>query len=185
MYCTKCGSFLPDGTENCPNCNEPVNASTDNVYSNQQTADGVYYTPQSNTESESAGQQSYYDPSHSKSYYQPDSQQSYYQANQPNQIELEMKNNLSTANTLGILSILLGILFTPIAGIICGIIGLSKANNVPDMTMNPLIDKEKAKVKKLNILGIVIPIILWVVAFIVMFIAIMVFGFAASSVAYF
>ncbi len=145
MYCSNCGAFVPEGSETCPNCSQPV--SNNNYNAGAQQNSGTYYTPQ----------------------YQQ-STQNYYQSSDPLIIEQEMRNNLSTANTMGILAIILGFILTPIAGIICGIIGLSKANEVPDFAENQYIREEKQRVKKLNILGIVLPTALWIVAMIVMFI---------------
>lgn len=143
MYCSNCGAFVPEGSEACPNCSQAVN-NNENNYNNTQQSSGTYYTPHQQ------------------------STQNYYQPNDLFILEQKMKNNLSTANTMGILSIILGLILTPIAGIICGIIGLSKANEVPDFTDNPYIAEEKKSVKRLNILGIVLPTVLWIGLIIVM-----------------
>lgn len=173
MYCSKCGSYLPEGVSNCPNCNEPINANTQNYNS-----DGTYYTPPQNNE-----EQSNYYQNPSENAYQPNPQYNY-QYNAPQFNDVQIKSALSNATTLGILAIILGIIITPIAGIICGAIGLSKANSVPDM-LNPSIDKEKAKAKKLNIIGIVLPIALWVVFFILMLIFVLCFGYGTVAYSYY
>lgn len=218
MYCTKCGSFLPEGVQVCPNCNEPVkqpqqayNASS----ADQAEQNGVYYTPQTDDNSGS-----YYEPSNNSStdngnngtYYNPPTdngtdnysnqpngqnvynsqptvnsmngygnQQNGYNNQQqfgydPNFMANQISNNLSSAKTLGILAIVLGLLISSIIGIICGAVGLSKANSVPDMLPDPNLNAEKAKVKKLNILGIVLPIAIRVVLIIIYVIFIVVLG---------
>ena len=134
----------------------------DNYY---QQSEGSYYNPQ---------------PSSSQSYYQYDNQ-----VKQEQMIEQGYKDKLSTANTLGILSIILGIIFSPIVGIICGAIGISKVNEVPDFAPYTPLAQEKARCKKLNVLGIVIPVVLWVVLIVFMFIAVFAFGFAATSAAFY
>lgn len=169
MYCPKCGTYMEEDSVQCVNCGEPVvneqanqTNCNDNYY---QQSTGTYYNPQ---------------PSSSQSYYQYDSQ-----VKQEQMIEQGYKDKLSSANTLGILAIILGILFSPIAGIVCGAIGISKLNEVPDFAPYTPMAQEKARCKKLNTLGIVIPIVLWVVAIVFMFIAIFAFGFAATSAAFY
>lgn len=169
MYCPKCGTFLEDDCVQCVNCGEPIvkeqasqTANNDNYY---QQNTGAYYNPQ---------------PSESQSYYQYDSQ-----AKQAQMVEQGYKDKLSSANTLGILAIILGIVLSPLAGIICGAIGISHVNEVPDFAPYHPLAQEKARCKKLNILGIVIPLVLWVVAIIFIFVAVFAFGFAATSAAFY
>ena len=114
MYCPKCGTYMEEDSVQCVNCGETVVKEqtnqtnyNDNYY---QQSEGSYYNPQ---------------PSSSQSYYQYDNQ-----VKQEQMIEQGYKDKLSTANTLGILSIILGIIFSPIVGIICGAIGISKVNEV-------------------------------------------------------
>lgn len=172
MYCPKCGTFLEDDCAQCVNCGEPIvheqtaqanQPNNDNYY--QQNNAGTYYNPQ---------------PSESQSYYQYDSQ-----AKQAQMVEQGYKDKLSSSNTLGILAIILGILFSPIVGIICGAIGISKLNEVPDFAPYTPLAQEKARCKKLNTLGIVIPIVLWVVAIVFMLVIMFAFGFAATSAAWY
>lgn len=192
MYCSKCGAFLPEGAEVCPGCNAPVSnqsTTTNNSAANNQAASGgVYYTPQqsrpeytnvSGTYNEQAtnNQGSYYtnlgnNHNTNESY---NAEQSYF-------MQEQIKENLSTANTLGIIAIVLGILVSSIIGIICGAIGLDKAKSIPDMPMDSPIAKEKAKVKKLNILGIVLPIALRALMVIMYVVFFMILGF--STIAY-
>ena len=169
MYCPKCGTYMEEDSVQCVNCGETVVKEqtnqtnyNDNYY---QQSEGSYYNPQ---------------PSSSQSYYQYDNQ-----VKQEQMIEQGYKDKLSTANTLGILSIILGIIFSPIVGIICGAIGISKVNEVPDFAPYTPLAQEKARCKKLNVLGIVIPVVLWVVLSVFMFIAVFAFGFAATSAAFY
>lgn len=187
MYCPKCGSFVTDDAQVCPNCNEPILKENFNN-SAQQPNDGVYYTPQNNNGQNNTyynNTQSNYD---SQSNYfnqaQPNNQ-GYYQACPPNQFEQQFKEAISSANTLGILAIVLGILLTPLAGIICGAVGLSKLNSIPNIPMSPTLTNDKAKAKKLNIWGIALPTALYIVAIILMVIMITVMGFATASAASF
>lgn len=166
MYCPKCGAFLEDNCTQCVNCGEPIaqeQAANNDTYYQQNT--GTYYNPQ---------------PSESQSYYQYDSQ-----VKQAQMVEQGYRDKLSTANTLGILAIILGILFSPIVGIICGAIGISKVNEVPDFAPYTPIAQEKARCKKLNILGIVIPLIFWVIAIVLVFILAFAFGMAATSAVFY
>ncbi len=155
VQCVNCGETVVKEQTNQTNYN-------DNYY---QQSEGSYYNPQ---------------PSSSQSYYQYDNQ-----VKQEQMIEQGYKDKLSTANTLGILSIILGIIFSPIVGIICGAIGISKVNEVPDFAPYTPLAQEKARCKKLNVLGIVIPVVLWVVLIVFMFIAVFAFGFAATSAAFY
>ena len=161
MYCPKCGTYMEEDSVQCVNCGETVVKEqtnqtnyNDNYY---QQSEGSYYNPQ---------------PSSSQSYYQYDNQ-----VKQEQMIEQGYKDKLSTANTLGI--------FSPIVGIICGAIGISKVNEVPDFAPYTPLAQEKARCKKLNVLGIVIPVVLWVVLIVFMFIAVFAFGFAATSAAFY
>ena len=165
MYCPKCGTYMEEDSVQCVNCGETVVKEqtnqtnyNDNYY---QQSEGSYYNPQ---------------PSSSQSYYQYDNQ-----VKQEQMIEQGYKDKLSTANTL----VILGIIFSPIVGIICGAIGISKVNEVPDFAPYTPLAQEKARCKKLNVLGIVIPVVLWVVLIVFMFIAVFAFGFAATSAAFY
>ena len=166
MFCSNCGSFIPDGSTYCPDCNAPVEAqaASDNKY-NESTVNtnntGDYYSPQQNY----ANTQQYNQPNTPPVYQQPNQQYNYNNAFHNAQqlvFEQEIRNALSTSKTLGILAIILGILVTPIAGIICGAIGLSKANSVVNISNDPYIEAERKKVKSLNVAGIVVPIVLYV-----------------------
>ena len=201
MYCPKCGAFIPEGTQSCPSCNEVINTYTaNNTAENNYPNNGVYYTPQdsgaayNNTSQQS--NDSYYNQQSNNNYYNNPEQnnshhnyfnqgqtgnQGYYRADMPNYNEMQIRNIISNANTLGILAIVLGILFTPIAGIICGAIGLSKLNSLPNIPLDPILSRERDKTKKMNILGIVIPIVLYIIAIIFMIIMFTVMGFATAS----
>lgn len=185
MYCPKCGTFLPEGTAVCPNCAEPSAAEANST--NNETGyncSGNYsagYQNSDQTANTNYNQQSYnsyYDPQpNAQSYYPPNNNNTY----QYNFSELEAKDKLSTAHTLGVLAIILGIIFSPIVGIICGIIGINNVNNVPDMYNNPAIMEDKRKAKKLNVIGIALPIGLWAVAIILILIFAMIVGVAGIA----
>lgn len=194
MYCPKCGSFVTDEAQFCPNCNEPIIKEAVNEPEAQQNG-GVYYTPQQNNTYNNVNDSNYNpygNPQQNNAYYNNDAQQNYfnqgqpnnqgfYQSCPPNQAEQQFKEVISSANTLGILAIVLGILLTPLAGIICGAVGLSKLNSIPNILMNPILTKDKDKAKKLNIMGIVIPVALYIVAIIFMIILFSVMGLAAAD----
>ncbi|MCM1114367.1 MAG: hypothetical protein NC397_02600 [Clostridium sp.] len=166
MFCSRCGSAIPEGVSACPNCSAPIN-------NNQAQQSGVYYTPNQN-------QYNY-----QSDYNQSNPFQQY--SNPMNDYQFQnYKNELSSSNTLGIISIILGIIFTPIVGIICGIIGLSKANSVPDMMDNPALMEEKRKAKKLNTVGIVLPVVLWLILIVLIVVIFMITGAAAvGALAYY
>lgn len=200
MYCEKCGSPVADGLTSCPNCNEPINiqeaapvenqqttaeaAQQTNSYENAQPSSDSYYQPNYNQQPNYT-QQGYSQP-YGQQYNQQYNPNGYYQSD-PQQvfIEQEINKNLSNAKTLGILAIVLGLLITPLIGIICGAIGISKVNDIINLTNNPMIEQEKKKVKRLNKLGIIIPIVVYAVIVIFAIIT-MVAGFGlASSASYF
>lgn len=140
----------------------------------------TYYQPEQPAQPDFAAQNSnYFNNAPQQSQYQPNGN-GFYQANQPNYVDQQIKENISTANTLGILAIVLGILMTPIAGIICGAIGLSKLNSVPG-ALTQLLARERDKARKLNILGIALPIGLWIISIILIFVFVMVLGFTAAD----
>ena len=194
MYCPNCGSFLQDGTQNCPNCNEPINQTNVNNGANAQQNDGIYYNPQQNNTYNNVNEPNYntYSNTQQNNTYYNDAQQNYfnqgqpnnqdyYQACPPNNSEQQFKEIVSSANTLGILAIVLGILLTPLAGIICGAVGLSKLNSLPNIPMNPAIENDKAKARKLNIWGIVLPIALYIILIVLMIIMFTFMGLATAS----
>lgn len=191
-YCPKCGSFLPEGANACPNCGAPAFAEANtNVNTNANTSEnftgnpngnpagnngGVYYNPQS---FEQSGE---YHSDYQAYNSAPDPNQSYFTASSAQQtnygappqqdyyIQEHIKNELSSANTLGIIALVLGILVSWLVGVICGAIGLSKVNNLPDFPFGSPAAEEKAKTKKLNILGIVLPIVIRVILSIILYI---------------
>ncbi|MCH5314975.1 MAG: zinc ribbon domain-containing protein [Eubacterium sp.] len=155
MYCNNCGAFVPDGSTYCPNCNTVFNTQSQNT-------NGTYYTPP-------AADNGYYNQqnfnqqgNYQQGYNQP--QGNYYNQNGFADPMNSHKSELESAKTLGIISLVVGIVFSRIIGIILGIIGLSKANSVPDMLDNPMLFKLKKDSVMLNRLGIIIPVVLGVVA---------------------
>lgn len=185
MYCKNCGQVIPEGYENCPYCQ----TKADNAFNANNTApngNGTYFTPNTNEGNYQQGayqqgtyQQNngYNQPPHDNFFNQGNNNQ--YGFNQQAQYYADASRNIDDARTLGILAIVLGILFSPIVGIICGIIGLSKVNSVPDM---PELFEKKASAKKLNNLGIAIPIVFWIVAIIIIvFVFAGIAGFAGAA----
>ena len=147
MYCEHCRQYVADGTAICPYCNTPIpqvgEAQPQANYFNQ---------PQ---------------PQPQPQYQYQNSQQQVYQAMQgypppqPNPYAQysNYESELSTSRTMGIVA-LIAAFFIPLVAWICGGIGLSKANSVPDL---PQFAAEKSKCKKMNIWGIIIPFILGVI----------------------
>lgn len=147
MLCKKCGQYIPDGVYYCEHCGEPV----ENTYTQQpfQSGDSGYTR---------------------QTYQQPNAQYNpYAQQYTPEAYEYMISSKIEDARTMGILAIILG-LFFPILGIIFGCIGISKINEIPpsnQYSYNSELNKKKAK--NLCIAGIVLPIVLWVLAVIFIF----------------
>ena len=70
------------------------------------------------------------------------------------------EKDLSTANTLGIVALIFGIIGIGLVAWICGGIGISTLNSIPDL---PQYADRKHKTKLLCIWGIIIPIIVSVI----------------------
>ncbi len=139
MFCSKCGSQITDGALFCPNCGAAVEQNNN------------YY----NTE-EQMPENNYYNPSAQNDGYQNPVQQQYQYGNDAGFLA---QKELSTARTLGIVSIVLGILGINLIAWICGGVGLSKANrylNIYDPQLQ-ILAKES---RKLNIIGLVITSVL-------------------------
>lgn len=172
MFCEKCGQQIADDASFCPYCNNVINRPNqqNNYYQPQPEQQNTYYNPQ----------QTYQAPEQNGAY--PPPQQDNYFTQQSNPYgnsfyppaDQSIINTISNCKTLGIIAIIVGI-FVPIAGIICGAIGLSNVKNIPD---HPKYINDKASVRRLNILGIVIPIIIWAVIFL-LYILIMIFAVGA------
>ena len=75
----------------------------------------------------------------------------------------QFNSNVSSAKTLGIISIVLGIII-PIVGWICGGIGLSKSNSL--VALNPA-SEEANNAKKLNTIGLIVTSAVYVIKIII------------------
>ena len=186
MICNKCGQTVSDEMYYCENCGEPINhtynqqpfnADAQNTYTDTQPNYSQTNTQQSYTQPNGQYEQQAYQ----QTYQQPNGQaynQQYQQYQQPNQqyppygqpvtpqaFDFMLDNKIDEIKTLGIIAIIAG-LFFPIAGIIIGCIGISKLNNLPIFPQYAY-EKElkRKKAKKLCMIGIILPIALWVVTF--------------------
>ena len=138
--CTKCGAQIDDNAAFCPVCGNQENAQQAQYQQPQ------YQQPQ------------YQQPQYQQPQYQYQYQQPYpYQQTDP---------NLSTAKTLGIIALVTFFLSIPIVPIICGGIGLSKAN--ASLQMNPYFQEMKTA-KTLNLVGLILGIV-QVIGFIVIYV---------------
>lgn len=99
--------------------------------------------------------------------YNPNFQQNGgYQYNPMNQERIAAKE-IDTSRTLGILSIVLGIILTPLAGWICGGIGLSKANKYLNGFGFSAPESSNAQsAKTLNKIGLIVSTVLFVLSII-------------------
>lgn len=177
MYCNNCGAPVPDGSTICPSCNAALNnqqPNTDGTYYTPPTSDSEYYNQQ-NFSQQGAYQQSYNQPQ--DNYFNQSSYQNGY-----NNSEKHYEDELHNAKIFGILALVIGILFSRIIGIILGVIGLSKANNVPDLPQNPHLSKLKRDSTLLNKLGIILPIVFGII-FIILYLLI-VFVFMAGTASF-
>lgn len=147
MYCKNCGQLIADNTAVCPYCSATVQGEANH------SVNGTYYTPPENRQDSYQPQGEQY----GNYYNQPNNQYGF------NQYFKEAEANIESANTLGIISIILGILLSPIVGIICAAVGLSKLSSVPEI---PELYTKRQQAKRLNNLGIIIPLVIWLVAFV-------------------
>ena len=132
MFCNNCGNFAPEGSAVCPYCSSPLGAQ------NAQGAQPNYQQP-------TYQQPTYQQPTYQPPAYQPPAyQQPAYQPTNP---------EISTAKTLGIVSIITAILCFTLASFICGGIGISKANSV--LALNPT-DPLALEAKKYNKIGLIL-----------------------------
>lgn len=136
MFCNKCGASISDEYKVCPHCGNVVAGNQYNAtYTNQPNyQQGQYYQP----------------PQYNQQQYPPF-----------NQEQSNINDEISTAKTLGIIAIVCGLCLPSIGWIValvCGIIGLTKVNHAlssPYGASNP----DARTAKKMNIAGIVIPIV--------------------------
>lgn len=78
------------------------------------------------------------------------------------QVDLQGRQEAVSARTMGIVAIITGILGIALAGWICGGIGLSKAKRCM-FTNDTVLLEQAGKAKKLNIAGIVISTLVFVI----------------------
>ncbi|MGN1201710.1 MAG: zinc-ribbon domain-containing protein [Eubacterium sp.] len=142
MFCSKCGQQIEDGVYYCEHCGEAVNRSYTQQPFNT-SANGYQSNQQTNSQ---------------------------YTQFAPQAFDYMINSKLEDARTMGILAIILG-LFIPIVGIVLGCIGITKINDIPYSTeYNYDIESEKKKAKTLCTVGIVLPIALWILAIIFIFV---------------
>lgn len=174
MYCNNCGAPVPDGSTICPSCNAVQN-------NQQQNSNGTYYTPPSsaNTAYGSYNQQGY---AQQGNYNQP--QDNYFNNAGYNTFSNQYESDLKNAKLFGILALVIGLLLSRTIGIILGVIGHSKAKNIPDSALSPELLSLKNNAIQLNKLGIIIPAVFMafgVVFMIIYFVFITVFMTGAAS----
>lgn len=140
MICRKCGGNIPDGTYYCNNCGEPVQTNY-----NQQPFE---YNGANN-----AGQPYGYMNVQNNPFAQQYNSQAY---------ELMIRSKIDNAKTMGIIAIIVG-LFVPLLGIVFGVIGIVKINEI-NIAFPVSYDLQHSikSTRKLCIAGIVVPIVLWI-----------------------
>lgn len=90
------------------------------------------------------------------------------------QVDVQGRQEISSARTMGIISIITGILGVAIVGWICGGIGLSKSKRWL-FTNDTVLLADARKAKKLNVIGVVISTVIFV-----LYLVIMIMSMAAS-----
>lgn len=151
MYCNKCGTQLDDKAYYCPNCGQEVNKP---------------YTQQPFNTTNTANQQTQ----------NPNPQNNF------NPMMNEIHSKLEDARIFGILAIAIGFLVSAVVGICLGAIGLSKLNDI--QTPNafiPEIEAKKEQIRKLNIIGIIAPLVVRVVLVILYVIFLVAFAGALAN----
>lgn len=165
MFCSKCGAQIDDKSYYCQSCGQeinkpytqqPFNVNNSSNINNNNTSQSYQsgYTQQTN---------GHFDP-----------------------VMMNMiKGKIEDARTMGILAIVLGILCTSIAGIVLGLIGISKLNSIQTYNMyNPEIEMLKEKARKLNLIGIILPVVLRVILIVLYFIIIFAMAGTLAGMAY-
>lgn len=89
------------------------------------------------------------------------------------------RSELSTANTLGIVSIIVGALAMNLIGWICGGIGLSKANRYIYST-DPSIQFAARRAKKLNTIGLIVTSVIFALVVLCFSIIFYILGFVIN-----
>ena len=150
MYCNKCGKQVDDRLYYCDGCGEALNKP----YSQQPFGNNNQNTNQA-------------------------PRQSYPQVEYNNgaKFEYQLKSKFEEAHTLGVLSIVLGFLFTPIVGIILACIGICKINEIPPLNDFSMEAKRKST-KNLCWIGIILPTAVYLISVVLIFIFIVFMGAA-------
>lgn len=167
MICSKCNQVIPDGVYYCEHCGN----ATDSAYTQQPF----------NSDGNNQNQQQY----NRQNYAQNNPQYApYSQAYTPQAYEYMIETKIEEARTLGIISLIAGF-FLPIIGIVLGIIGITKLNDIP-LSMQFRFESElkRKKAKQLCIAGIAVPISLWTLA-VIFYVLIFVIFFGAMSSYYY
>lgn len=135
MFCSKCGAQLDDKSYYCQSCGHEVNKP---------------YTQQPFNMNNNTGQ----------TYQSGYSQQQYTNNINPAAMS-SIQSKIDDARTMGILAIVLGLICSALVGICLGIVGISKLNSIQTFnTYIPEIEMQKEKTRKLNLIGIILPLVL-------------------------
>ncbi|MGN1419403.1 MAG: hypothetical protein ACI4W6_08745 [Acutalibacteraceae bacterium] len=192
MICRRCSKEFDDRVNYCPYCGEPAdhtmnnnayNNPAQNQYSQFQSTQSQY-SQNSNTQQQYS--QAYSQPSQYSEPFgqnpQPPFQNGY---NQPPMYDPAMQNaqnDLHTAKILGIIAIIVGIIFSPLAGWICGGIAISKANKYLNYYgPNAPLSSEASSAKKLGIIGVVASSVIFVLTLLAVLSVFFGVGFLASG----
>lgn len=158
MTCNHCGGVMPEGAVFCPYCgmaqafvpqNPPSRASEFSPHESIATAQVPYAQP--NYAQLPYGQDPYGQFFYGQEGYAP-MPQAYYM---PTCVS---ESDMSTVRTLGLVALIVGI-FVPLAGYICGGIGLAKISKLLSYAY-PLQVQALKKSRVLCLLGIIIPFVL-------------------------
>lgn len=141
MICVFCGNKIDDSTSICPYCSQKVTPVSEPVAeivqpieaqpSQEPAPQPTYYHLPQQQEIQYQGQYTAPTQPQGQGYYQqynnPYAQQGYYQ--QQNPYGMDIARAIENTRTLGILSIVLGLAFSSIVGLVLGAIGMSKINS--------------------------------------------------------
>lgn len=201
MICNFCRNEIDDASTVCPYCGQPITPvqpqtqDYDNSFTQpeQEPApqDTAYYhlpeqqefnkqgeytapnQPQQNTD------RGYYQPQYYQQQQYQYQQQQYQQPNNGYYYQgTDIRKEIENSKILGIVSILVGVFISGIAGIICGAIGLSKVN--PFYHSYPM-DPEIKSARSLNKWGIGLSAGLRIGCFIIIMIVSVIFAFTGYS----
>lgn len=168
MICNKCGKVLSDDLYYCDNCGAPTGKETQ-------------WAPYGNETNQNPGgfqNGSYSNGGNYNTYGSNGNYGNYNNFGSYNSSQ-EIDKKIEDSKLFGILAIVLGFFVSSIIGIILGAIGLAKLNDIPFEFQNYNLEKRE-KARKLNIAGIVAPLVVRVLLWILYF----VFIFAIFSTTY-